>query len=196
MTRTVIALIGVNSIRLRTCRFRSGTSFLQGHKYRYGGAVCAGRQRAREVRGIRRFNYSPRPRPGHGGPAMVANTWLEATYSEDYPDITSDTAGMKRLFKQFSFPGCVPSHVAPETPGSIHEGGELGYALFQAYGAAFDNPTRSPPLRRRRRGRDRTARRGVALEQVPEPQDRRRGDADPASQRLQDRQPDCARPDG
>lgn len=71
---------------------------------------------------------------------MVANTWLEATYSEVYPDVTSDAAGMKRLFKQFSFPGGVPSHVAPETAGSIHEGGELGYALFQAYGAAFDNP--------------------------------------------------------
>lgn len=78
--------------------------------------------------------------PGHGGPAMVANTWLEGTYSEVYPDITCDAAGMKRLFKQFSFPGGVPSHVAPETPGSIHEGGELGYALVHGYGAAFDNP--------------------------------------------------------
>jgi len=78
--------------------------------------------------------------PGHGGPAMVANTWLEGTYSEVYPEVTSDAAGMKRLFKQFSFPGGVPSHVAPETPGSIHEGGELGYALVHAYGAALDNP--------------------------------------------------------
>lgn len=78
--------------------------------------------------------------PGHGGPALVANTYLEGTYSETYPDISQDEAGMKRLFKQFSFPGGVPSHVAPETPGSIHEGGELGYALSHAYGAAFDNP--------------------------------------------------------
>jgi len=78
--------------------------------------------------------------PGHGGPAMVANTWLEGSYSEIYPDIGRNTEGMKKLFKQFSFPGGVPSHVAPETPGSIHEGGELGYALVHAFGAAFDNP--------------------------------------------------------
>src|SRR3954471_1371327 len=78
--------------------------------------------------------------PGHGGPGMVANTYLEGTYSEIYPDITRDTEGMKLLFKQFSFPGGIPSHAAPETPGSIHEGGELGYALSHAYGAAFDNP--------------------------------------------------------
>lgn len=78
--------------------------------------------------------------PGHGGPGMVANTWLEGVYSETYPEIGEDEAGMKRLFKQFSFPGGVPSHVAPETPGSIHEGGELGYALVHAFGAAFDNP--------------------------------------------------------
>ena len=78
--------------------------------------------------------------PGHGGPAMVANTWLEGTYSEVYPEIGRDAKGMKKLFKQFSFPGGVPSHVAPETPGSIHEGGELGYALVHAFGAAFDNP--------------------------------------------------------
>jgi xylulose-5-phosphate/fructose-6-phosphate phosphoketolase len=78
--------------------------------------------------------------PGHGGPALVANAWLEGTYSDVYPDISFDTAGMKKLFKQFSFPGGIPSHVAPETPGSIHEGGELGYALSHAYGAAFDNP--------------------------------------------------------
>jgi xylulose-5-phosphate/fructose-6-phosphate phosphoketolase len=78
--------------------------------------------------------------PGHGGPAMVANSWLEGSYSEVYPDIGQDTAGMRKLFKQFSFPGGVPSHVAPETPGSIHEGGELGYALAHAFGAAFDNP--------------------------------------------------------
>ena len=78
--------------------------------------------------------------PGHGGPALVANAYLEGTYSEVYPNISEDEAGMKRLFTQFSFPGGIPSHVAPETPGSIHEGGELGYALSHAYGAAFDNP--------------------------------------------------------
>jgi xylulose-5-phosphate/fructose-6-phosphate phosphoketolase len=78
--------------------------------------------------------------PGHGGPGIVANTWLEGTYTEIYPNMSQDEDGMKRLFKQFSFPGGIPSHVAPETPGSIHEGGELGYALSHAYGAAFDNP--------------------------------------------------------
>ena len=78
--------------------------------------------------------------PGHGGPAMVANTYLEGTYSELYPDISRDTSGLRKLFRQFSFPGGVPSHAAPETPGSIHEGGELGYSLAHAYGAALDNP--------------------------------------------------------
>src|SRR5213595_920518 len=78
--------------------------------------------------------------PGHGGPGIVANTWLEGTYSEVYPNISQDEDGMQRLFKQFSFPGGIPSHVAPETPGSIHEGGELGYSIAHAYGAAFDNP--------------------------------------------------------
>jgi xylulose-5-phosphate/fructose-6-phosphate phosphoketolase len=78
--------------------------------------------------------------PGHGGPGLVANTWLEGTYSELYPEVTRDAEGMRRLFKQFSFPGGVPSHCAPETPGSIHEGGELGYTLAHAFGAAFDNP--------------------------------------------------------
>jgi xylulose-5-phosphate/fructose-6-phosphate phosphoketolase len=78
--------------------------------------------------------------PGHGGPGLVANTYLEGTYSEVYPNISQDAEGMQYLFKQFSFPGGIPSHVAPETPGSIHEGGELGYALVHAYGAAFDNP--------------------------------------------------------
>jgi xylulose-5-phosphate/fructose-6-phosphate phosphoketolase len=78
--------------------------------------------------------------PGHGGPGLVANAYLEGTYSEVYPHITQDEAGLQKLFKQFSFPGGIPSHVAPETPGSIHEGGELGYALSHAYGAAFDNP--------------------------------------------------------
>jgi len=78
--------------------------------------------------------------PGHGGPGLVANAWLEGTYSERYPSVSLDAEGMRRLFRQFSFPGGVPSHVAPETPGSIHEGGELGYSLAHAHGAAFDNP--------------------------------------------------------
>src|SRR5688572_17723926 len=78
--------------------------------------------------------------PGHGGPGLVANAYLEGTYSEVYPNISPDESGMRRLFMQFSFPGGIPSHVAPETPGSIHEGGELGYSLSHAYGAAFDNP--------------------------------------------------------
>ncbi|HEX5045664.1 MAG TPA: phosphoketolase family protein [Gammaproteobacteria bacterium] len=78
--------------------------------------------------------------PGHGGPAFVANGYLDGTYSEVYPDITQDTDGLQRLFKQFSFPGGIPSHASPETPGSINEGGELGYCLSHAYGAAFDNP--------------------------------------------------------
>ncbi|MEU6708594.1 phosphoketolase family protein [Streptomyces wuyuanensis] len=78
--------------------------------------------------------------PGHGGPAVLANSWLEGSYSETYPDVSRDEEGMDRFFRQFSFPGGVPSHVAPETPGSIHEGGELGYSLAHAYGAALDNP--------------------------------------------------------
>src|SRR5580765_7398069 len=78
--------------------------------------------------------------PGHGGPGIVANAYLEATYSELFPAVSRDEGGMRQLFRQFSFPGGIPSHAAPETPGSIHEGGELGYALSHAYGAAFDNP--------------------------------------------------------
>jgi xylulose-5-phosphate/fructose-6-phosphate phosphoketolase len=78
--------------------------------------------------------------PGHGGPALAANTWLEGSYSEHYPNVSQDAEGMKRLFRQFSFPGGIGSHVTPEIPGSIHEGGELGYALSHAFGAAFDNP--------------------------------------------------------
>src|ERR1700704_2856101 len=78
--------------------------------------------------------------PGHGGPGLVANAYLEGTYSEVYPNISQDEEGLKRLFTQFSFPGGIPSHVSPETPGSIHEGGELGYSLSHAFGAAFDNP--------------------------------------------------------
>ena len=78
--------------------------------------------------------------PGHGGPAVVGNTYLEGTYSEIYPNISQDEAGLQKLFKQFSFPGGIPSHASPETPGSIHEGGELGYSLSHAFGAVFDNP--------------------------------------------------------
>src|SRR2546421_5732184 len=78
--------------------------------------------------------------PGHGGPGIVANTYLEGTYSEVYPNISQDEEGLKKLFKQFSFPGGIPSHAAPETPGSIHEGGELGYSIAHAYGMALDNP--------------------------------------------------------
>jgi len=78
--------------------------------------------------------------PGHGGPAALANSWLEGSYSEVYPSVSRDVGGLHELFRQFSFPGGVPSHVAPETPGSIHEGGELGYSLSHAHGAAFDNP--------------------------------------------------------
>jgi xylulose-5-phosphate/fructose-6-phosphate phosphoketolase len=79
-------------------------------------------------------------RPGHGGPGMVASTYLAGTYRELYPHITRDATGLARLLRQFSFPGGIPSHAAPGTPGSIHEGGELGYSLSHAYGAAFDNP--------------------------------------------------------
>ncbi len=78
--------------------------------------------------------------PGHGGPGLVANAYLEGTYTELYPHVSEDEDGLRELFRQFSFPGGIPSHVAPETPGSIHEGGELGYALSHAFGAAFDNP--------------------------------------------------------
>ncbi|HEV7734166.1 MAG TPA: phosphoketolase, partial [Candidatus Binatia bacterium] len=78
--------------------------------------------------------------PGHGGPAVVANVWLEGTYSEIYPKVSMDEPGMHRLFRQFSTPGGIPSHVSVTTPGSIHEGGELGYVLTHAFGAAFDNP--------------------------------------------------------
>src|SRR6201988_2075107 len=78
--------------------------------------------------------------PGHGGPGLVASAYLDGTYSEVYPHVGRDEEGVRRLFRQFSFPGGIPSHVAPETPGSIHEGGELGYALSHAYGAVFDNP--------------------------------------------------------
>ena len=133
--------------------------------------------------------------PGHGGPGMVANTYLEGTYSEVYPNIPQDEAGIKRLFKQFSFPGGIPSHDAPDNPGSINEGGELGYSLSHAYGAVFDNPdllalcvvgdgeAETGPLAA-----------SLALQQVSGPRDRRRGAAHPAPERLQDRQPDRAGP--
>ena len=78
--------------------------------------------------------------PGHGAPGVVANTWLEGTCSESYPEVSMDEEGMRRLFRQFSFPGGVPSHASPDTPGSINEGGELAYSLTHAYGAVFDNP--------------------------------------------------------
>ncbi len=133
--------------------------------------------------------------PGHGGPALVANAYLEGTYSEVYPNISQDEAGLTRLFTQFSFPGGIPSHVAPETPGSIHEGGELGYALSHAYGAAFDNPGLIVACAIGD-GEAETGSDGdqLALEQVSEPADRRSGAADPAPERLQDRQSDGARP--
>ena len=127
--------------------------------------------------------------PGHGGPALVANAYLEGTYSEVYPNISTDETGMKRLFTQFSFPGGIPSHVAPETPGSMHEGGELGYALSHAYGAAFDNPdlivacvvgdgeAETGPLAT-----------SWHSNKFLNPATRRRRPADPSPQRLQDRQ--------
>ena len=133
--------------------------------------------------------------PGHGGPAVVSGTYLEGTYSEVYSNIGEDEAGLKRLFTQFSFPGGVPSHASAECPGSIHEGGELGYSLSHAFGAVFDNPGAHRGLRdRRRRGGNRSARDGLAFEQVSECGDRRRGAADTASERLQNRQSDaCSR---
>ena len=109
--------------------------------------------------------------PGHGGNAMVAQDWLDGSYTEVYPNITRDKEGMQKLFKRFSFPGGIPSHVAPETPGSIHEGGELGYSLSHAFGAVADNPD-------------------LTRQQVHEPAHRRRSPADPALKRLQNRKSD------
>ena len=132
--------------------------------------------------------------PGHGGPAMVANAWLDGTYSELFPAITADRDGLDRLFRQFSFPGGIPSHAAPETPGFISEGGELGYSLMHAYGAALDRPglvvacvigdgeAETGPLSASWRGHA-----------FLNPGDRRRGAADPAPERLQDREPHSAR---
>ena len=133
--------------------------------------------------------------PGHGGPGLVANAYLEGTYSEVYSAIGRDEDGMRALFRQFSFPGGIPSHVAPETPGSIHEGGELGYSLVHAYGAAFDNPEPTGAMRGRRWGsRDRAAGGQLALQQIPQSGYRRRSAASPAPERIQDRQPHCDGP--
>ena len=133
--------------------------------------------------------------PGHGGPAALANSWLEGSYSEVYPSVKRDTGGMRQLFRQFSFPGGVPSHISPETPGSIHEGGELGYSMSHAHGAAFDNPdlivacvvgdgeAETGPLAT-----------SWHCASFPQSGQRRRGAADPAPERLEDRQPDGARP--
>ena len=133
--------------------------------------------------------------PGHGGPGPNACAWLEGTYSELYSHITQDAEGMAAFFHQFSYPGGVPSHCAPETPGSFHEGGELGYSLLHAFGAALDSPdltvfcvvgdgeAETGPLAASWHSR-----------QVPQPGPRRRGAADPGPQRVQDRQPDAARP--
>ena len=145
-------------------------------------------QGPRPRRGLRR-------RPGHGGPGPNACAWLEGTYSELYSHIPQDERGHAAFFRQFSFPGGVPSHCAPETPGSFHEGGELGYSLLHAYGAALDNPdltvfcvvgdgeAETGPLADQ-----------LARGQVPQPGPRRRGAADPRPQRVQDRQPDDAGP--
>ena len=125
--------------------------------------------------------------PGHGGPAVLANVYLEGTYSEIYPSVTTDVSGLRALFRQFSTPGGVPSHVGPPTPGSIHEGGELGYVLTHAFGAVFDNPSllalavvgdgeaETGPLEGSWKG-----------DQLSESGARRGGAADPAPQRLQD----------
>ena len=103
--------------------------------------------------------------PGHGGPAVVGNTYLEGTYSEIYPNISQDEEGLRKLFIQFSFPGGIPSHASAECPGSIHEGGELGYSLSHSFGAVFDNPDLDRGLRGRRwRGGDRTAGHGMAFQ--------------------------------
>ena len=134
--------------------------------------------------------------PGHGGPAMVANVYLEGTYSEYYTHIAQDEAGLQRLFKQFSFPGGIPSHVAAETPGSINEGGELGYSLSHAYGAVFDNPDLIACCVIGDGEAETGASGGLlAVEQVPQPGHRWGRAPDPPSQRLQDREPHHPRPD-
>ena len=131
--------------------------------------------------------------PGHGGPGIVANTYLEGTYSELYPQISQDEKGMKRLFKQFSFPGGIPSHVAPETPGSIHEGRRTRLlALPRLRCRVRQSRSLRGLRRRRRRSGNRAAGHKLALEQVPQSRPRRRRAADPASERLQNRRPDRA----
>ena len=132
--------------------------------------------------------------PGHGGPAMVANVYLEGTYSEIYPQISRDTAGLRRLFRQFSTPGGMPSHVSVPTPGSIHEGGELGYVLVHAFGAVFDNPDLIA-VAVVGDGEAETGPLAGLLEkrQLPEPGPRRRRAAGPAPERLQDLRSDGAR---
>ena len=126
---------------------QAATAGSLGHDARAEFHLCPSESHHQATRSEHDLHLRARPwRPG-----VVANAYLEGTYSEVYPDMTQDEAGMKRLFRQFSFPGGIPSHVAPETPGSIHEGGELGYSLSHAYGAAFDNPDLDRGLRRRRR---------------------------------------------
>ena len=126
--------------------------------------------------------------PGHGAPGVVANTYLEGTYSEVYPNVSQDEQGMKRLFTQFSFPGGIPSHAAPETPGSIHEGRRAGLLAVARLRRGVRQSRSAGGLRgRRRRGRDRPAGHQLALQQVPQSGPRRRGAADPAPERLQDR---------
>ena len=133
--------------------------------------------------------------PGHGAPGRAgARSTSRAPTPRSIPNKGEDEEGMREFFKEFSFPGGIGSHCTPETPGSIHEGGELGYSISHAFGAAFDNPDLLVAVvGGRRRGRDRAAGHLLALQQVPEPDPRRRGAADPAPQRLQDQQPDAAR---
>ncbi len=123
--------------------------------------------------------------PGHGGNFFVANSYLEGTYSEVYPNISQDIPGLKRLCKQFSFPGGISSHVAPETPGSINEGGELGYSIAHAFGSVFDNPDLiTACIVGDGEAETRPAGYGLAFQQVPERQDRRRCTAHSASEWL------------
>ena len=132
--------------------------------------------------------------PGHGGPGLVANTYLEGTYSEVYPNIPQDQEGMRRLFKQFSFPGGIPSHVAPETPGSIHEGGELGYCFRTRMARLSTILICWLPRSGRRRSGNGPAGDELAFRQIPESRTRRRGAADPAPERLQNRKSGRAGP--
>ena len=131
--------------------------------------------------------------PGHGGPAIVGNVYLEGTWSEVYPNVTQDEAGLKKLFTQFSWPGGISSHVAPTTPGSIHEGGELGYSLSHAFGAAFDNPELIVACVIGDGGSGNgSAGDRLAIQQIAQPRFGRSRAANPAPQRLQDQQPDRA----